>query len=184
MAIQRFCGSFEGRAKLMQPALLTAESSCMASCCGPPDWRNLGSKSKTASGFKHFQEHPHYCLNLLRKGALLWTAVRLVSLYFTLGFPGGGVTEGWGLPWCCCNRIQGWFSLDLNSQLSLGWVWTMLLTFLWAADCLRGRVRCREGTELGSGGLKGPTEAVTRHFLIFERIGTRWPEMLFLIITF
>lgn len=37
-----------------------------------------------------------------------------------------------------------------------------------------GMMCSREGTELGSGDLTlGPNDAVTRHFLIYEMVGTR-----------
>lgn len=82
MVIQRFCGSFEGRARLTQAVLpeMGASAAELLTPCNP---RRVG---KAAAGSTLSQEHPDYCFNLLRKDALLglrsgWSCytLRLVS---------------------------------------------------------------------------------------------------------
>ena len=72
---------------------------------------------------------------------------------------------------------QSWVSLNNALHFSLA-----CRLFVWGD---RHDIGSREGTELGSGDLtSGPADAVTRHFLIYESVRTRWPGILFLTITF
>lgn len=71
----------------------------------------------------------------------------------------------------------------------MGWVWTVPLSFLRSVICgLRALTRAwwvvEKALSWGQRPALGSHWSSTRHFLICERLGTQWPGMLFLTITF
>lgn len=153
MAIQRFCGSLEGRAKLSSPAhgwgLVQA-----LSCCWFLGWAD-GCNSKAVLGCQTFRGEPNErmsCCGL----------VSLILLHLRLGFLGPGMSLGISLMLHRDSKVK--FSLHLNSQFVLDECEQHSSLFFSLQSV--GGDRCDvKGTEMGSGDpTSGPTWCTRQTF--------------------